>query len=132
MPSLDKKEGIFEVKATAGDTHLDGEDFDNHLMNHFVQAQAQAQEQELQFSEIFDIGNERFVDPVSSRILIDGIDISTIGIHDLSSRLIFIPQDATLIPPSPSRASTLDDAASSAASTAVTDVDSKMTVTLDT
>ncbi|KAJ7708448.1 Hsp70 protein-domain-containing protein [Mycena metata] len=30
---LDKKEGIFEVKATAGDTHLGGEDFDNGLVN---------------------------------------------------------------------------------------------------
>ncbi|OWB86282.1 hypothetical protein B5S33_g4968 [[Candida] boidinii] len=29
-------EGIFEVKATAGDTHLGGEDFDNRLVNHFV------------------------------------------------------------------------------------------------
>jgi L1 cell adhesion molecule like protein len=27
-------EGIFEVKATAGDTHLGGEDFDNELVNH--------------------------------------------------------------------------------------------------
>ena len=31
------EEGIFEVKATAGDTHLGGEDFDNRLVNHFVQ-----------------------------------------------------------------------------------------------
>uniref|UniRef100_A0A7S0YRZ0 Heat shock protein 70 n=1 Tax=Polytomella parva TaxID=51329 RepID=A0A7S0YRZ0_9CHLO len=30
-------EGIFEVKATAGDTHLGGEDFDNRLVAHFVQ-----------------------------------------------------------------------------------------------
>jgi len=30
-------DGIFEVKATAGDTHLGGEDFDNRLVNHFVQ-----------------------------------------------------------------------------------------------
>jgi heat shock protein 1/8 len=29
--------GIIEVKATAGDTHLGGEDFDNRLVNHFVQ-----------------------------------------------------------------------------------------------
>merc|ERR1712063_120697 len=29
-------EGIFEVKSTAGDTHLGGEDFDNRLVNHFV------------------------------------------------------------------------------------------------
>ena len=29
--------GIFEVKSTAGDTHLGGEDFDNRLVNHFVQ-----------------------------------------------------------------------------------------------
>merc|ERR1719388_173696 len=29
------EEGIFEVKATAGDTHLGGEDFDNRLLNHF-------------------------------------------------------------------------------------------------
>ncbi|VAH81632.1 unnamed protein product [Triticum turgidum subsp. durum] len=31
------EEGIFEVKATAGDTHLGGEDFDNRMVNHFVQ-----------------------------------------------------------------------------------------------
>ncbi|XP_036270677.1 heat shock 70 kDa protein 1-like [Pipistrellus kuhlii] len=30
-------DGIFEVKATAGDTHLGGEDFDNRLVNHFVE-----------------------------------------------------------------------------------------------
>merc|ERR1711976_602707 len=30
-------DGIFEVKATAGDTHLGGEDFDNRLVNHFIQ-----------------------------------------------------------------------------------------------
>merc|ERR1719238_105459 len=29
-------DGIFEVKSTAGDTHLGGEDFDNQLVNHFV------------------------------------------------------------------------------------------------
>lgn len=115
----------------------------------------------------------RFVDPVSGRILIDGIDISTIGVHDLRSRLTFIPQDATLFSGTlrdnldpfsehedsecldvlyrvqmlsqsahqslhnsrtPSRASTPDDLASSAASMAVTDVsmDSKTTITLDT
>jgi heat shock 70kDa protein 1/2/6/8 len=32
--TLDK--GLFEVKATAGDTHLGGEDFDNRMVNHFV------------------------------------------------------------------------------------------------
>ena len=31
------EECIFEVKATAGDTHLGGEDFDNRIVNHFVQ-----------------------------------------------------------------------------------------------
>jgi L1 cell adhesion molecule like protein len=31
------EEGIFEVKATAGDTHLGGEDFDNRLVDHFLQ-----------------------------------------------------------------------------------------------
>ncbi|CAL5352966.1 unnamed protein product [Camellia sinensis] len=30
-------EGIFDVKATAGDTHLGGEDFDNRMVKHFVQ-----------------------------------------------------------------------------------------------
>ena len=29
-------DGIFEVKATAGDTHLGGEDFDNRLVDHFM------------------------------------------------------------------------------------------------
>ena len=31
------EEGIFDVKATAGDTNLGGGDFDNRLVNHFVQ-----------------------------------------------------------------------------------------------
>ena len=30
-------DGIFEVKATAGDTHLGGEDFDSRLVQHFLQ-----------------------------------------------------------------------------------------------
>jgi L1 cell adhesion molecule like protein len=34
---LSIEEGIFEVKATAGDTHLGGEDFDNRMVDHFVQ-----------------------------------------------------------------------------------------------
>jgi len=33
---LTLSEGIFEVRATAGDTHLGGEDFDNRLVSHFV------------------------------------------------------------------------------------------------
>ena len=28
--------GVFEVLATAGDTHLGGEDFDNRVIDHFV------------------------------------------------------------------------------------------------
>ncbi|PRQ38960.1 putative Heat shock protein 70 family [Rosa chinensis] len=31
------EEGIFEVKATTGDTHLGGEDFDKTMVNYFVQ-----------------------------------------------------------------------------------------------
>ncbi|KAM4702117.1 heat shock 70 kDa protein [Discoglossus pictus] len=30
-------DGVFEVKATAGDTHLGGEDFDNRMVNHFME-----------------------------------------------------------------------------------------------
>lgn len=30
------EDGIFEVKSTAGDTHLGGEDFDNRMVTHFV------------------------------------------------------------------------------------------------
>ena len=33
---LNIDDGIFEVKATAGDTHLGGEDFDNILVQHFI------------------------------------------------------------------------------------------------
>lgn len=33
---LNIDDGIFEVKATAGDTHLGGEDFDNLLVKHFM------------------------------------------------------------------------------------------------
>lgn len=33
---LSIEDGLFEVKATAGDTHLGGEDFDNRLVDHCV------------------------------------------------------------------------------------------------
>jgi molecular chaperone DnaK (HSP70) len=36
-PMSPLKRVSFEVRATAGDTHLGGEDFDNRLVNHFVQ-----------------------------------------------------------------------------------------------
>ena len=37
MSLLTIEDGIFEVKSTAGDTHLGGEDFDNRLVSHFQQ-----------------------------------------------------------------------------------------------
>jgi len=33
---LSIEDGIFEVKSTAGDTHLGGEDFDNRIVDHFI------------------------------------------------------------------------------------------------
>ncbi|QRV83260.1 ABC transporter [Ceratobasidium sp. AG-Ba] len=38
----------------------------------------------------------RFVDPVAGKIIIDGVDITSIGLDDLRSRLTLIPQDAVL------------------------------------
>ncbi|CAI2178694.1 732_t:CDS:10 [Funneliformis geosporum] len=38
----------------------------------------------------------RFIEPSDGKIIIDGIDISTIGIEDLRSRLTIIPQDPIL------------------------------------
>merc|ERR1712142_1316380 len=37
VPILTIEDGIFEVKSTAGDTHLGGEDFDNRMVNNFLQ-----------------------------------------------------------------------------------------------
>ncbi|KRX15403.1 Multidrug resistance-associated protein 1, partial [Trichinella nelsoni] len=39
----------------------------------------------------------RIVEPDSGQIIIDGIDISTVGLHDLRSRLSIIPQEPVLL-----------------------------------
>jgi ATP-binding cassette subfamily C (CFTR/MRP) protein 2 len=38
----------------------------------------------------------RLVEPEGGKVVVDGIDISTIGLHDLRSRFGIIPQDPTL------------------------------------
>lgn len=38
----------------------------------------------------------RLVEPAGGKIVVDGIDISKIGLHDLRSRFGIIPQDPTL------------------------------------
>jgi heat shock protein 1/8 len=37
LMTLDGSTGVFEVRATAGNSHLGGEDLDNRLVNYFVQ-----------------------------------------------------------------------------------------------
>jgi len=38
----------------------------------------------------------RLIEPVAGQVLIDGINITLIGIHDLRSRLSIIPQEPTM------------------------------------
>lgn len=38
----------------------------------------------------------RFVEPTSGKIVLDGIDVTTIGIKDLRSKITIIPQDPVL------------------------------------
>lgn len=43
---LSVDDGVFEVLATAGDTDLGGEDFDNRVIDHFVKLYKQRRESE--------------------------------------------------------------------------------------
>jgi heat shock protein 1/8 len=44
-------DGVFEVKATAGDTHLGGEDFDNRMVDHFIKEFKQKYKKDLTTSD---------------------------------------------------------------------------------
>ena len=44
---LSIEDGVFEVKATAGDTHLGGEDFEQRIMDHFAQELKQKYKKDL-------------------------------------------------------------------------------------
>jgi len=44
---LTMDDGIFAVKATAGDTHLGGEDFDNRMVDHFVKEISRKQKKDI-------------------------------------------------------------------------------------
>ncbi|KAF3502536.1 hypothetical protein F2Q69_00039996 [Brassica cretica] len=48
------EEGIFEVKATAGDTHLGGEDFDNRMVNHFVLEFKRKSKKDIEIDSLFE------------------------------------------------------------------------------
>ena len=41
------EDGIFEVKSTAGDTHLGGEDFNNRMVDHFIKVNNVFDEQKM-------------------------------------------------------------------------------------
>jgi len=48
---LSIEDGVFEVKATAGDTHLGGEDFDQRMMDHFAREFKQKHRKDLAQSD---------------------------------------------------------------------------------
>jgi molecular chaperone HscA len=63
-------DGLFEVKATAGDTHLGGEDFDSRMVTHFVN--------EFKRKEKLDITNKDESDLVIKKIVNDFIKIDVL------------------------------------------------------
>merc|ERR1712107_247327 len=72
---LSIEDGIFEVKSTAGDTHLGGEDFDNRMVDHFVQEFKRKHKKDL-------IGNKRALSAsaqanIEIDSLFEGIDFYT-------------------------------------------------------
>ena len=48
---LTMKKGILEVKSTAGNNHLGGEDFDNRMVDHFVKYLPNGSEPEVRSSQ---------------------------------------------------------------------------------
>ncbi|CAI5484565.1 unnamed protein product [Closterium sp. Yama58-4] len=88
---LSIEEGIFEVKATAGDTHLGGEDFDNRLVSFFVQVRGGLQGENNML--IFNLGGGAF--DVSNLSIEEGMlegkasaGDSHLGGEDFDNRLV--------------------------------------------
>ncbi|TPX78155.1 hypothetical protein CcCBS67573_g00597 [Chytriomyces confervae] len=76
MSVLNVDEGVFEVLATNGDSHLEGEDFDNRLIEHFTEATSRKNNLGDPTKNLEAVGKLRLSVKIEIESFYDGVDFT--------------------------------------------------------
>ena len=88
------EDGIFEVKSTAGDTHLGGEDFDNRMVDHFMKEFQRKHKKDMTANKRYEIMPHK----IRKKVQFEKCKKNIICIFKNGKKSIFAPEKSLKLP----------------------------------